>query len=140
MESSPLLSALLRAMRELRLHYDQSAVEVGLTMSRARVISALARMEGATQAELAADLGIEAPTLKRQIDALEEQGFLERRGMDGDARKRALFLTVKGRSAKISRYMDRIRDEVLEGISPEEQAQLAVVLERIAENAAKLNR
>ncbi|WP_299842849.1 MarR family transcriptional regulator [uncultured Paracoccus sp.] len=140
MESSPLLNSLFRAMRELRLHYDQSAVEVGLTMSRARVITALARMEGATQAELAADLGIEAPTLKRQIDALEEQGFLERRGMEGDARKRALFLTVKGRSARISLFMDRIRDEVLEGVSPEEQVQLAVVLERIAENAAKLNR
>ncbi|AUH66674.1 MarR family winged helix-turn-helix transcriptional regulator [Paracoccus zhejiangensis] len=140
MESPPLLDSFLRAMRELRVHYDASAAEIGLTMSRARVISALARQEGATQAELAACLNIEAPTLKRQVDALETQGFLKRRGMDGDARKRALFLTEKGRAARISRFMENIRGQVLDGISPEEQVQLAVLLERVAENAAKLNR
>lgn len=140
MESSPLLNSLFRTMRELRQHYDQNAVEIGLTLSRARVISTLARMDGTTQSELAAALGIEAPTLKRQIDALEAQGFIERRGMEGDARKRALFLTDKGRSAKISRFMDKIRDEILEGIPLEQQAQLGAALERIADNAAKLNR
>ena len=140
MESSPLLNSLFRTMRELRQHYDQNAVEIGLTLSRARVISTLARMDGTTQSELAAALGIEAPTLKRQIDALEAQGFIERRGMEGDARKRALFLTDKGRSAKISRFMDKIRDEMLEGIPSEQQAQLGAALERIADNAAKLNR
>lgn len=140
MESHQLVDSLFRVLRELRQHYDQSAAELGLTLARARVISTLARQEGLTQSELAAALGIEAPTLKRQIDALEPQGFIERRGMDGDARKRALFLTEKGRSARISRFMDRISDQILDGISPEEQAVLAVALERIADNAARLNK
>ncbi|MFV0300638.1 MAG: MarR family winged helix-turn-helix transcriptional regulator [Paracoccus sp. (in: a-proteobacteria)] len=139
METRQLVDSLLRAMRELRQHYDQSALEVGLTLSRARVISTLARQEGLTQAELAGELSIEAPTLKRQLDALEIQGMIERRGMDGDARKRALFLTEKGRSARISRFMDKISDQILDGISPEEQQQLAIALTRIADNAAKLN-
>ncbi|MFT4148837.1 MAG: MarR family winged helix-turn-helix transcriptional regulator [Paracoccaceae bacterium] len=138
-EDQLLVEALLRAMREIRRHYDQSASELGLTLSRARVITALARMEGATQAELAADLGIEAPTLKRQIDALEAEGFLERHGLDGDARKRALVLTEKGRSARISMFMEKIRGLILEGIPPDEQSRLRAALERIADNAARMN-
>ena len=139
MENQRLVEALLRAMRELRRHYDQSASEMGLTMSRARVVSTLARNEGVTQAELATLLGIEAPTLKRQIDALQAQGFVERRGMDGDARKRALFLTDKGRSARISQFMDKVRGQILEGLQPEDAARLTEALEQIADNAAKLN-
>lgn len=134
-----LIDALFRVLREMRRHYDVSAQAMGLTMARARVISMLAKMEGATQSELAAAIGIEAPTLKRQIDALETDGFLERRGLEGDARKRALFLTPKARSSQISNYVATVRSEILDGISPEEQRSIRAALERIADNAAGLN-
>ena len=139
METSPLVEPLIRAMRELRRHYDQSATQMGLTMSRARVITTLARQEGQTQAELAMAMAIEAPTLKRQIDALEAQGYIERRGIDGDARKRALFLTETGRALRIGPFMQQSRDQLFEGIPAEEQTRLAVALNRIADNAARLN-
>ena len=44
-EDRLLVDALFRTMHELRRHYDQMARELGLTLSRARVVSALARME-----------------------------------------------------------------------------------------------
>lgn len=135
-----LLEALLRVMRELRQQYDIAAREVGLTLSRARVVSTLSKMEGATQAELAAELGIEAPSLKRQIDALEKDGFIERQALEGDARKRALVLTERARSSKISNFLERIRAEVLEGISAEDQASARAVLDRIGQNAMTLGR
>ncbi len=139
-DDSIFVDALFRVIRELRRHYDASAQEVGLTLSRARVVTTLAKMEGATQAELALTIGIEAPTLKRQIDALERDGFVERRGLDGDARKRALFLTDKARSSPISHFVDEIRADVLAGISREDQARVSDILGRIADNAAGLNR
>ncbi|KGB81737.1 MarR family transcriptional regulator [Rhodovulum sp. NI22] len=135
-----LIDALFRVMRELRRHYDLNAQAMGLTMARARVVSTLAKMEGATQSELATAIGIEAPTLKRQIDALEAGGFLERRGLDDDARKRALFLTEKARSSRISNFDGTVRTEILDGISPQEQQLIRAALERIADNAAGLNR
>ena len=46
------LDLLLHVMRELRRNYDAGAAELGLTMARARVLTTLAGMEGATQAEL----------------------------------------------------------------------------------------
>ena len=134
-----LLEAMLEAMRELRTHYDARAQEVGLTLSRARVVSELARREGATQAELACALRIEAPALKRQIDALEAAGFIERRALDGDARKRALHLTDKARSSRITCFLERVRDDLMEGISADDQDATRRTLERIALNATKLS-
>ncbi|MFT3690489.1 MarR family winged helix-turn-helix transcriptional regulator [Paenirhodobacter sp.] len=139
-ESALLVDALVRVMRELRRNYDASAAELGLTFSRARVLSCLVRCEGATQAELAQSLGVEPPTLKRQIDALEKDGFVERRGLDGDARKRALFLTDKARSSRLTSYVATLRREISRGITQEESRMVRAALERIADNAMGLNR
>ena len=139
-EDSLLLEALLRVMREIRSQYDSSARAVGLTLARARVVTTLARMEGATQAELASALEIEPPTLKRQLEALERDGFIERRPIGTDARKRALFLTPRARAARTTRFIENVRAELMEGVSPEEQAVVRRVLERIADNCEKLSR
>ena len=139
-EDSLLLEALLRVMREIRSQYDSSARAVGLTLARARVVTTLARMEGATQAELASALEIEPPTLKRQLEALERDGFIERRPVGTDARKRALFLTPRARAARTTRFIENVRAELMEGVSPEEQAVVRRVLERIADNCEKLSR
>ena len=139
-EDSLLLEALLRVMREIRSQYDSSARAVGLTLARARVVTTLARMEGATQAELASALEIEPPTLKRQLEALERDGFIERRPIGTDARKRALFLTPRARAARTTRFIENVRAELMEGVSPGEQAVVRRVLERIADNCEKLSR
>ncbi|WP_136651380.1 MarR family winged helix-turn-helix transcriptional regulator [Paracoccus aeridis] len=138
-DSTPLVLTLFRLLKELRRNYDDEVRELGLSFSRARVLSVLMRHDGATQAELAAALDMAAPSLKRQLDLLEAEKLIERRGLGGDARKRALFLTPRAKAFPLNRYMDRIRDQLLEGISPEEQAQLHSVLERLADNAARMN-
>lgn len=138
-EDALLLEALLRVIAELRRDYDKRVREMGLTFSRARVLSRLARHEGATQAELAALIGVEAPSLKRQLDALERDGLVERRALDGDGRKRALHLTERARSGPVTGYVERIREQLLEGIPAEEQARIRRALERIGDNAARLN-
>lgn len=139
METRPrTLDLLLHVMRELRRNYDAGASELGLTMARARVLTTLAGMEGASQAELAQALQIEAPTLKRQLDGLEQLGFVERRGMEGDARKRALFLTDKARDSGISRFVLAVRAELFEGIDEADRAALDRALARMAENTARI--
>lgn len=137
-EDTRLIEAIIRVTRDLRTHYDATAQEVGLTLSRARVVTNLAKNEGATQTELAETLGIEAPALKRQVDALVAAGFIERRGLDGDARKKALFLTERARSSKISGFIERLREDLTEGIPEKDQKIAQAVLERIAENAERL--
>lgn len=133
------IDALLDAMRVLRRHYDDRARGLGLTMSRARVISALSRIEGASQAELATELDIEAPTLKRLLDGLEADGFVTRRPMEGDARKNALFLTPRGRDSGIIAFGRQLRSDVVEGIEAEDLRRTRDTLRRIAANIARLS-
>ncbi|MFC3167431.1 MULTISPECIES: MarR family winged helix-turn-helix transcriptional regulator [Paracoccus] len=139
-QSSHFLDTILQLMRVLRRSYDARAEAVGLTLSRARALTTLSRMDGATQADLAAALDIEAPTLKRQIDALERAGFVERRPAEGDGRKNALFLTARGRDSGIVDFTRRMRAELVAGIPPADLAVAQSVLDRIADNIARLDR
>ncbi|MBY6092767.1 MarR family winged helix-turn-helix transcriptional regulator [Pseudooceanicola sp. 502str34] len=136
-DQTQLFDALQNVVRAFRRQFDANAREMGLTLSRARLIRTLTLIEGATQAELAAELGIEAPSAKRQIDALERDGFIERRGLEGDARKRALYLTDRAREKEISRFSTHIRAQALEGIPPEDIATARRVLEQVTENIAE---
>lgn len=138
--SPPFFDALMHLMRLLRRGYDARAEAVGLTLSRARALTALSRRDGATQAELAAALDIEAPTLKRQIDALERAGFVERRPAEGDGRKTALFLTDRGRDNEIVEFTRQMRADLIAGIPPGDLEVAQSVLDRIAANIARLER
>ena len=135
-----MIDSMQRVVREMRRAFDTEAEAMGLTMSRARLIRVLTRMEGATQAELAAELGIEAPSVKRQIDALVRDGYVERRAHSDDCRKRALFLTEKAKEDQVTRFADRVRSEALKGISGDEIDIARSVLDRIAENVERMNR
>lgn len=138
--SSTVLDMLLQLMRELRRNYDARAEEMGLTMSRARALTTLAGMEGATQTALAAKLDIEAPTLKRQIDALEAGGFVERRPLECDARKNALFLTPRAHESGIVDFTRRLRAQILDGIGPGDLDRTQQVLEQMLGNVSRLTR
>lgn len=138
--SSHFLDTLLQLMRLLRRSYDARAEAVGLTLSRARALTTLSRMDGATQSELAAALDIEAPTLKRQIDALERAGFVERRPAPDDGRKNTLFLTARGHDSGVVDFTRRMRAELVAGIPAEDLAVAQSVLDRIAANIARLDR
>lgn len=139
MADTSIIDSLLHVMRTLRRNYDECARDMGLTMSRARVLSQLSRREGLTQTELAAALDIETPTLKRQIDALQADGFVQRRPIQGDARKNALFLTDKGRDSQITEFSRTLRRDVIAGIDPKDLARAQLVLDQLAVNIAKLS-
>lgn len=133
------IDALLDMVRILRRHYDDCARGMGLTMSRARVISILSRNEGASQARIAVELDIEAPTLKRLLDGLEADGFVERRPMEGDARKKALFLTQRGHDSSVLEFGRKLRHDMVEGISDDDLVRTRDTLARIAANIARIS-
>ena len=135
-----ILDVILHLMRDLRRCYDRRARDMGLTLSRAKALTTLARNEGITQTRLAADLAIEAPTLKRQIDALVADGFIRREPTQDDARKNALFLTDRGRDAAIVEFTMRLRRDLLEGIPRQDLDQVMRVLDQITRNIHELDR
>lgn len=130
--------AMTRAIRagfEARVQQQQ-----GLTYARARLLVVIGHNEGASQADLAAILGIETPTLKRQLDALEELGLACRRPLPGDARKYAVHLTTAARIEPLLGFRAEVEQALIAGVSPEDLATTRRVLAHMAANAERLTR
>lgn len=134
-----MFDSMLNLMRVLRERLDQSAQGVGLTFSRGRVVAVLSRMEGTTQTQLAHAFQVEPPTLKRQLDALEAEGLVERRPMEGDKRKRGLFLTDHARACSLDTMAATIREQVMSGLGPEERETLRRGFDHLAHNIEKMS-
>src|SRR6202166_4762880 len=83
--------------------FDRNGRRLGLTRAQCRTLGYLVRNEGINQAGLADLLEIRPMTVVRQIDRMEEAGWIERRPDPSDRRARRLFLTEKG-----SRVLSRI--------------------------------
>ena len=71
------------------------------------------------QKELARRIGIEGPSLVRQLDALEQMGLIER-VVDRDRRARLISVTPKARPVmkKIKQMAEDLSREALAGIDP----------------------
>ena len=112
---------------------------LGLTRAQCKVLGYLARNEGINQAGLADLLEIKPMTLVRQIDRMEEDGWIERQPQPGDRRARRLVLTDKARPilARILDLSNEVRAESFAGLSKDEGKQLIELLRRIHANLSE---
>jgi DNA-binding MarR family transcriptional regulator len=113
--------------------FDRNGRRLGLTRAQCRTLGYLARNEGINQAGLADLLEIRPMTLVRQIDRMQEAGWIERRPDPTDRRARRLFLTEKARPI-LGRILDvatETQDQVLAALSPDEAEQLFDLLRRV---------
>ncbi len=112
---------------------------LGLTRSQCRVLGYLARHEGIHQAGLADLLEIKPMTLVRQIDRMEEDGWIERRPDPDDRRARRLVLTEKARPilARILDLSRAVRNEAFAELSEEDGRHLVDLLRRVHGNLAE---
>ena len=116
-----------------RFDHNGQQRRLGLTRAQCRILGYLARNEGINQAGLADLLEVRPMTLVRQIDRMEDTGWIERRADPGDRRARRLFMTEKGRRV-LSRIWDiasDTRDEALTRLSAAEADQLIEMLRRV---------
>lgn len=112
---------------------------LGLTRAQCKVLGYLARNEGINQAGLADLLEIKPMTLVRQIDRMEEDGWIERRPQPGDRRARRLVLTDKARPilACILDLSNEVRTEAFAGLSRDEGQRLMDLLRRVHANLSE---
>jgi len=134
---APSLGLLLNdTARLLRRRFDQRARHLGLTRAQWNVIAMLFRNEGINQAGLADLLEVEPITLCRQIDRMEEAGWVERHPDPNDRRARLLRLTGKARAIleRGRAVAAEVYAEALAGMPPEAEAQLGALLARVRAN------
>lgn len=133
-----LFDEILTLTRSIRAAFETRVRQLDLTYARARLLTTIGRNPGASQADLAAALEIETPTLKRLLDALEAQGLAERRPLEGDARKHAIFLTDTARIEPLLRFRAEADASLIEGVDPGDLAATRRVLAAMTRNADRL--
>jgi MarR family transcriptional regulator, organic hydroperoxide resistance regulator len=114
--------------------------ETELTLSQYFVMDALAG-QALTVSQVAQAARVAVPTATRALRALENRGFVDReRNEDKDRRLVTVALTASGRAV-----LDEKRDwvhhrqrEILEGLTPEEQATVTGALAAIARDIDEL--
>lgn len=120
--SEEFLDTLIKVNRKMRTLFDARAKEMGLTLSRARLLVQLAREDGPTQTQLAQHLDVEQPSIVGLVDALEKAGLVERRANGGDRRQRTVHLTPAARdqAGDLLSYVAKLRSEILRNLSEDD--------------------
>jgi DNA-binding MarR family transcriptional regulator len=115
--------------------FAEHLAELKLVPAHAGIFRILAARPAITQQALATTLGTLPSRLVALIDELESRGLLERRPHETDRRSYALHLTEAGKSTlqAIGRIAREHQQTLLSGLSAEEQAQLAALLQRVAD-------
>ena len=112
----PLGRHLFLAHRACADHLDERLRAVDGSLWMWLLLRHAIHTDGPSQRELAELMRIEAPTLVRHLDKLEEQGLVERRRDDTDRRVVRVYPTAAGRSrferfhAVVSQADDELRD------------------------------
>jgi MarR family transcriptional regulator, transcriptional regulator for hemolysin len=127
------LGFLLRdTARLMRRRFVQRAREVGLPLNRseASVLVWVDREPGLSQARLAARLDMEAISLVRLIDSLQEAGLIERRLDSRDRRIRTLWLSSVAQPilAQVQAVAGEVREQAMTGIPEAEREGLLDLL------------
>jgi len=91
--------------------------------------------KGATQRELAERIGVEGPTLVTMLHKLEQEGLVERRQAESDARAKTIRLSPAAEEvlAQIAALSGPFRDSLLADISDEDLKVCESVFNRILE-------
>jgi MarR family transcriptional regulator for hemolysin len=135
----PLLHGTARAWR---LKLDERLKPMGLSQAKWRTLLRLSMSPGPlTQAEIAAHLGIEEPTLVTLLHRLEDDRWVARKNASHDRRCKTVHLTRRAQRVieEINSAAFKLRHELLDEISPAELRTCIRVLDRIRQKAEKGN-
>lgn len=135
----PLLHGTARAWR---LKLDERLKPMGLSQVKWRTLLHLSLAGDAlTQAEIAARLGVEQPSVVTLMHRLEKEGWVIRRGSPHDRRCKMVFLGRRAQRviSQINAAAEKLRCELLENVSAEDLRTCVRVLTQIYEKAEKKN-
>ena len=118
--------------------FSDEVAPYGITYRQSQVLGWLALEHEISQAELAARMLIEPPTLVGILDRMERSGWIVRQPCPGDRRKKVIRATPAAEPVwnDIVACAQRIRSRATEGISPQQLQQVHETLRKIHANVA----
>lgn len=136
-----IFSKIADCSRLARRAFDARAREIGVTRPQWQVLAVLRRHEGVNQGGLAELLDVEAISVCRMVDRLQEADLVERRPDPADRRSWRLFLTAKAQEllVKLRPLGDELEAQALAGLSDSQRAQIGPILDAIRQNLTPRN-
>jgi MarR family transcriptional regulator for hemolysin len=137
---SALAQSLLLAARRWRTRLNERLKSIGQTDARCAALAEIADCEnGVVQRELSQRLGVEEPTVVRLLDALEAQGWVERRAHSLDRRAKVVQITPDAQPVldQAQTIVSELQEEMFAEIDPSD---LAVCLRVLNQLTRKLDR
>lgn len=138
--TDPVLSSLLRINRQ-RIKTLRRTVLIphGYVGVMHLIVLYTDRHPGASQEDVVAFFALDKASVARGARRLEELGHLRREQDPVDRRQYRLFLTEGGEEMRqvIDRAYLEFQRQLSQGVSPEDWAQLAALLERLEQNCGR---
>lgn len=129
---NPLIHELFQRSRLLSKELNLALKEHGLFAAQWTVIYCIYQNGEMTLTQIWRYLNVEAPTVTRTVNRLEQMGWLETR--EGkDRRQKYVMLTANAlsRLAEIQKTIIQFENESLQGLSKEEEELLMALLKKI---------
>lgn len=106
---------------------------IGLHSGQMFVLSELWKSDGQRQVDLAEKLNLSPPTINKILGGLLENDFATRERYEDDARSTRIFLTQKGRDAKVQveDVWSVLEEETLFGLTDTERLLLIQLLRKL---------
>ena len=127
-----------RTAKVLSRSFDDALAERGGSLASWLVLSSLAGTPHLTQRSIAAEVGVEGPTLTHHLNRMEAEGLVTRQRDPQNRRAHKVELTERGRAefgsllGSVAGYDERLRS----GLTDRDLATLRRLLRRLAANAA----
>lgn len=120
--ASDLCWLLSRASHGLTTEFTAALEDLGIS-PRDHAVLTTAMTGEFTQTELARTVGLDKTTMVVTVDELEAAGLAERRPSSTDRRARVIVVTDEGERMvrEADKVLDRVRDDVLSVLEPEER-------------------
>lgn len=129
----------LHRLHKLTDHASQHAylVGAGLSLGDGRCLAAVGSFEPLSVNDLAQQANVTKGQASRAAQWLAEQGLVHKGASPADGRGVVLTLTPQGRAAWqcLMQIIDRRNEDIFGGLTPEEQAQLSLLFDRLIERA-----
>ena len=116
---------------------SQALEEMELTSAQGHIMGYLARRkEAPCSKDIEEVFGLSHPTVSGLLSRLEKKGFIEFRPDEQDRRCKRIYVLEKGKKCNETIYqlIRNTERQVVEGFTPEEQAQFTALLKRALTN------
>ncbi|ORE92883.1 MarR family winged helix-turn-helix transcriptional regulator [Acuticoccus yangtzensis] len=127
---------LARAAKAQRARSGAHLTAIGLYPGQEHVLKALSTGEAKTMSALAAELGVQPPTVTKMVTRLAAGGFVLRQTSEVDGRLARVSLTETGRAllGDIDKLYKRVEKEALAGFDDKDRKRIRKLLKKMEKN------